>query len=216
MTTFKRILCPTDFSESSLQALDAAVRLAANGTTEMCLLHVELQIAPHDLGGDLSPQSAARHRAEAVRNLCAVIDERTPPQVRTNTLLRHGDAAFEIIKAAREQQADLIVLAAHGGGRHEANTLGTVATAVLNDAPCPVLVTNVPGDDVILEPGRTAAVAMANQNFTGKTHVCRSCSNCASPQPGKECAKTTARRGALRPEFEIVHAGPHAIHLDGD
>ncbi len=40
MLPFKRILCPTDFSEWSIAAVDAASELASHFNAELCILHV--------------------------------------------------------------------------------------------------------------------------------------------------------------------------------
>jgi nucleotide-binding universal stress UspA family protein len=143
MTIFQKILCPTDFSEASYRALDMASKLALHGDAEVCLMYVEPDLHHVMATGDLSPQDAAHQRAEAVRNLCSLIEERTPNHLRTSTLLLQGEAGAEIIKAAKEQQADLIVLTVHGGGE-TGEPVGDVAMAVLSQAPCPVLVLNFP------------------------------------------------------------------------
>jgi len=51
-----------------------------------------------------------------------------------------GHAASEIIKAAREWPADLIVVGSHGRGGVDRVVLGSVAEAVVRRAPCPVRV----------------------------------------------------------------------------
>jgi nucleotide-binding universal stress UspA family protein len=54
--------------------------------------------------------------------------------------LRTGVAAHEIVTAAKELDADLIVIASHGltGWKHFA--IGSTADRVARAAPCPVLV----------------------------------------------------------------------------
>ncbi|MFN8515911.1 MAG: universal stress protein [Thermomicrobiales bacterium] len=56
------------------------------------------------------------------------------------TLLREGAPASDIVAAAQEWQADLIVVGTHGRGGLGRLVLGSVAESVLRDAPCPVLV----------------------------------------------------------------------------
>ena len=62
--------------------------------------------------------------------------------VRVRLLMGHGEPAEETIRVANEESVDLIVLA--WKGRWEAPHASTVK-AVLRDAPCPILVTRVPG-----------------------------------------------------------------------
>jgi len=144
MVLFKKILCPTDFSETSYQALRTAVKLAHTWPTEVCVLHVEPDLNQLIAVGAVHPQEAAYQRAEAVRNLSEVVEQHTPAHLHTNTLLRQGDAARETTKVAREQGVDLIVITAHGAGGGHAGIPGSVVEGILADAPCPVLVLNVP------------------------------------------------------------------------
>ena len=60
------------------------------------------------------------------------------PQV--DTLVRAGSAADEIVHAARELEADLIVLGSRGWGEVRSVLLGSVSERVLHLAHCPVLV----------------------------------------------------------------------------
>jgi Ala-tRNA(Pro) deacylase len=53
--------------------------------------------------------------------------------------LRGGNTADEIILAAREWSADVIVIGTHGRGRLGTLVLGSTAQSVLTKAPCPVL-----------------------------------------------------------------------------
>lgn len=141
MLTFQRILCPIDFSEPAYEALTEAIAIATQSATEVAVLHVvqpTATVASHvpNTGGEASK------RATAVTRLCAVLEERVPRHVRARPLLKLGEAATEIVRAATEEGADLIVLTTHGGDSAHGDTLGSVAEAVLRTAPCPVLVLN--------------------------------------------------------------------------
>jgi universal stress protein A len=137
---FRTILCPTDFSEASYESLHKATELAEGGSTEICVVYVE----PAQAHGKDSGEAA--RTAEAVKNLCAVLEEHIGVGLRTQPVLRQGDTAIEIVRAARETGADLIVLTTHGAGADETDhpSLGSVAEDVLRHAPCPVLTLNAP------------------------------------------------------------------------
>ncbi len=60
--------------------------------------------------------------------------------VTCETLALDGQPAAEICGAATRTQARLVVIGAHGWGRLGRMIHGSVSTAVLHDAPCPVLV----------------------------------------------------------------------------
>lgn len=64
------------------------------------------------------------------------------PQVETQ--VRSGSPAAELVKAARELGAGLLVLANRSGAL-ESLLLGSVAHRVMNEAPCPVLVVRPTG-----------------------------------------------------------------------
>ena len=54
--------------------------------------------------------------------------------------IRSGSPAAEIIEAAQEQDAGLVVVAAGGRGISDAFLVGSTAERVQHYAPCPVLV----------------------------------------------------------------------------
>jgi nucleotide-binding universal stress UspA family protein len=95
----------------------------------------------------------ARLRAQADEELTVQRDEALAlgaPAVDTLTL--HGLVADEILRAARDDGSDLIVLGTHGrtGIRHA--LLGSVAERVLRLAPCPVLVARATHDAAARAP----------------------------------------------------------------
>ena len=95
----------------------------------------------------------------------AVANERAA-QLRTAGLsadvdVREGDAARQLIEAAREKGADCIVIGSHGRTGISRLVLGSVARAVLFNAPCSVLIARAPAG-VTVEP-RAKALAGARQ-----------------------------------------------------
>lgn len=95
----------------------------------------QLADAPGGGGGSYSFHRAAQ---EAVERVAAELVDVTP---RVDTVVRGGAPADQIIRAATEMGADLIVIGGRGKGAVEAIVLGSVAYRVLHHAPCPVLVT---------------------------------------------------------------------------
>lgn len=142
MAHFKTILCPTDFSEASQTALNQAISLAQDGAGEVLVLYVEPSLEDMVMSGALPDHLAADEHRETVRDLCALVESQTPPEVRTQALVRQGDIVPEILEAAREKAADLIVLATHGREGSEPTILGPITSQILNSSPCPVLVAN--------------------------------------------------------------------------
>jgi nucleotide-binding universal stress UspA family protein len=73
----------------------------------------------------------------AVDNVAAVFDGWGP---KVHKRIRSGSAANEIIKAAKQYDAGLVVVAAGGRGLSDAVLVGSTAQRVQHYAPCPVLV----------------------------------------------------------------------------
>jgi nucleotide-binding universal stress UspA family protein len=141
----RSILVTTDLSPPADQALARAARLARERGASLTALSVIDRV----IGGDAPPENilkllfgeggevvpALKRRAEeALRGKLATI----APQA--GVVLRAGPAFLEIIRQAREQAADLIVLGAHGGHFLRKWVLGTTAERVVRKGDRPVLV----------------------------------------------------------------------------
>jgi nucleotide-binding universal stress UspA family protein len=143
----KRILCATDFSDASEAAIAEAQKLAAALGAEMVLLHVASE-APQWSETVYTP--AVRHvfesqRAWAAAGLNAWVVVLAGSGVPARTLVRTGVAWEEILRVAREEQAELIVIGTHGSTGLNRLLLGSVAERVVRQARCPVLTVRPPG-----------------------------------------------------------------------
>ncbi|MHA3770379.1 universal stress protein [Verrucomicrobiota bacterium sgz303538] len=143
----KTILVPTDFSEPSYNALNHALGLAGQFGSSVLLVHVIEPVHPYPVNGlthypgDLPSDSLYELRDEAEKTLVRLRDAASaaldaPVQVS----LRVGRATDEIVLAAKELEADLIVIATHGYTGLKHVFLGSTAERVVRHAPCPVLV----------------------------------------------------------------------------
>jgi universal stress protein A len=143
MLPFKKIICPIDFSDPSYEALENAVEMASYFKAELCLLHVVPQtsgIPPDPLYAFEGPEEYKHLQLEdAELQLNELMKSRIPKDVQSQAKIEQGEAADEILRAAREEGADVIVIATHGltGWRHM--VFGSVAEKVVRTAPCPVL-----------------------------------------------------------------------------
>jgi nucleotide-binding universal stress UspA family protein len=89
-------------------------------------------------GSDKWPTVSFREAAEnAVETIAKVFDGWGP---KVNKRIRSGSAANEIIKAAKQYDAGLVVVAAGGRGLSDSVLVGSTAQRVQHYAPCPVLV----------------------------------------------------------------------------
>lgn len=143
---FRRILCGIDFSPPSLRAYRYAVHLAAADDpddAELTLLHaIEMPPELRDR------QVAAAFDVAAVRAAAEVaarqrLERLSPghdaPAVRIVARVAEGRADRQIVEAARQLHADVIVLGIHGRNVVDRWLFGSNTQAVVGDAPCPVL-----------------------------------------------------------------------------
>lgn len=138
---YKTILCPIDFEENSLAALEHARRLAADMGATLHLLHA-LPILPmlSDRGMPFTDDEASAE-AEAMRRLKEVARRRlgkTPHALHTRVAFV-SDIPRSILNVAGDLGADLIVMATHGRSGLRHIFVGSVAEAVVRNSPCPVL-----------------------------------------------------------------------------
>jgi nucleotide-binding universal stress UspA family protein len=74
------------------------------------------------------------------KRLLAGFSQRASVQPPPLKFIQVGKPATEIVKAAQEWPADLIVIGSHGRGGVQRLLLGSVADGVMRHAKCPVLV----------------------------------------------------------------------------
>lgn len=138
---FRNILVPIDFDETSERALDRALSLAQGLGAKVTVLHVYgLPIYNYPDGSYIpSPEVADSIKTGAREQLAAFLAQKSATRVSISSLLREGRTAQEICKAASDIGADLIVMGTHGRGLLGRTILGSVAEAVLRQAPIPVM-----------------------------------------------------------------------------
>ncbi len=137
----KRILCPVDFHNNSLEALRLARRLAEENKAKLYMLHVIPLTDPTVVSAPLF----AEQEAEIARADLAKIAREELAGVEHETLLRFGHPAKEIVAAERDIDADLVVLATHGRTGISHLILGSVAERVVRESTCPVLTVRMKG-----------------------------------------------------------------------
>jgi nucleotide-binding universal stress UspA family protein len=138
----RRILCPTDFSVSSASAFQHAAALAAWYEAALTIMHVmPVSIAPAtQLAYIANPMLLDTGLREQIRaDLSALVAPARRVGLRIDTELRDGQAAAEIVTAARELSADLVVMGTHGRTGFQRLVLGSVTETVLRRVACPVL-----------------------------------------------------------------------------
>ncbi|MBT6155664.1 MAG: universal stress protein [Planctomycetaceae bacterium] len=142
MIDVKKILVATDFSDHARTALEYAASFASSFGSEVLLCHV---VPGPDLLSQLPPggegyfppnftdsqQQAATEEGNRWLQDAGVSGGRM--------LTPAGTPFVEIVRLAREEDVDLVVVGTHGRGAVAHMLLGSVAEKVVRKSPCPVL-----------------------------------------------------------------------------
>ena len=147
MIHLKRILVPTDFSESAHHALRYAISLAQEFHAEIALLHVVEDVAV-GYASDLFPVPMAEVFQEissfARKEIAALATEVRSHGVEARESVIQGKPSAEILRIAREDAVDMIILGTHGRGVLDHALFGSTTERVVRKAPCPVLTCRLP------------------------------------------------------------------------
>ena len=138
----KTILLATDGSPSAQKATETAIELA-EGLGAVLRIVSAWRIPVYEYGyvpAQYTPELIDAQRQGAERAVAHAVDAATTAGITATFELRQGDASNEICAAADEVHADMIVLGAHGWGAMKRLLFGSVSSAVLHHASCPVLV----------------------------------------------------------------------------
>jgi universal stress protein A len=131
----RKILVPIDFSDCSKKALAYAIPFAKQFGAELTLLHV---VEPYPAVPEMAPYDV--ETVEEGRLELEELKKSLGGAVRFTTLVRLGAPPTEITSAARELDADLIVISTHGRKGLSRVFLGSTAEKVVRSASCPVLI----------------------------------------------------------------------------
>lgn len=140
MTNITKILVPIDFSEHSERALSYAVELAKIYGATLHVVHVypaSAYVAPPLLPGPVIVGQFRDQSQKAFDDFLARAQREHAVEM-TGTLLE-GVPHAEILRAAKDGGASLIVVGTHGRTGIEHLLLGSVAERVLRGAEVPVL-----------------------------------------------------------------------------
>lgn len=137
----KTILVPTDFSMPSRKALDVATSLAKDHGGKIVVVHV-MESPPIYGEGQLAYSFEDVGMDDARRELATVVPSDT--NVTCEHKLLRGDAVSQILHAAEDAGADLIVMGTHGRTWLAHLLMGSIAEGVVRRATCPVLTVRQP------------------------------------------------------------------------
>ena len=147
MATYRRILVPTDFSDTSRFAVSRACALARRFDAEIHLVHVLPLLDLGPVATDMpavSRMDLEERWVRAARDELDALARESRVTIRVTSEVTRGHPYVEIVRYARAHETDLVVMGTHGRGAVEHMLLGSVAERVVRKAPCPVLTVRLP------------------------------------------------------------------------
>jgi len=143
---FKNILVPIDFSHFSKKALEAAVELAECCNGKIHLLHIEEDIFHVEEVDHANPSlekiSDEMHKAFVAQKKRDLEQFKSyiPKKMFAGAIIKEGHAFIEIIKFAKNNDIDVIVMSSHGRSGLRQALLGSTTDKVSRKAGCAVLI----------------------------------------------------------------------------
>lgn len=152
MIKIEKILFPTDFSDCAKHALSYAIAFAEEYKAKLFILHVVPEVnIPTSVKGLSSSLSKlygelARDANERIKKL---VPKRFLEKIEVENIVVRGVPFLEIIKKAKEQKVDLIVISTHGRTGLKQAIFGSTAEKVVRKSPCPVLTVRSPEHEFV-------------------------------------------------------------------
>ncbi len=151
MAEIKRILLATDFSDNSKWALTYALSFAKKYDALLYILHV-IQQPTYPLGmyAEISFDAMDKFNkniSEAVDREMQSLKKDLQDFTKYECLVVQGTPFLEILRTAKEKNADLIIVGTHGRTGLDHVLFGSTAEKVVRRAPCPVLSVRLPGKE---------------------------------------------------------------------
>jgi nucleotide-binding universal stress UspA family protein len=144
----KKIICTTDFSDSSKHAVSYGIALAREFGAKLYMCHV-IDLSTAAMYGDVITYSVAQqdriiaYAHESLRRLVGEVAVDWEP------LVAIGHPASEIVRLAEEKAANLVIAATHGRSGLKRVILGSVTERLMRTIPCPLLAARAPRPDLL-------------------------------------------------------------------
>lgn len=155
MLNISSILWPTDGSEPSFKALEAAVEIAQRFKAKLFAIQVVHQVptvmgagfAPVTIQGFDVPLYEQELLKSAENELHQTVAEMVPEDIEVTARVKIGLPAETINDFAEENEIGMIVMATHGRTGLSHFMLGSVAEKTIRQAKIPTLIIPTTGDD---------------------------------------------------------------------
>lgn len=140
---FTRVLAGIDGSNHSFRAADYAIRVAGSYAAELFVVTVadipeenqvsQLEVIESDAGLDMMQDAKNRYETFTQRAKQSGI------RLKAELLKSHSPVDYVLIEYAKDKEMDLIVIGARGRTTLSKLLLGSVASRVITNSHCPVL-----------------------------------------------------------------------------
>jgi nucleotide-binding universal stress UspA family protein len=182
----KRILVPTDFSETGSLAFDHAVFMARLFKAELHLVHViEVIDATYSIYNPAIPvidlsviESDCKTRLEGMK-----ADLKKKHSIASQVYVVHGRPEQAVMDLAESKNIDLVVMGTHGASGFDEFFIGSNAYRVVTTCPCPVITVQkhakklgftdivLPIDDSRHTRDKVGAVLGLGKKFGSRIHI---------------------------------------------
>ena len=154
----KTILAPVDFSPITQRVVEEAAALARALAGRLVLLNVvppPPMMASEFADSDVAVQVVERAERIAARKLSRLQKQLSAGHVTAHAIHLVGLPGPRIVEQAERLEADYIVIGSHGHGALYDVLVGSTATRVLKDTPCPIIV--VPPVETVIHSSEAPA-----------------------------------------------------------
>ena len=135
----KRILLAIDGSEHSVVVVEKAIEFAKSLNTGIILVHCHAKF-PVNLGEPYRDSQIAKIIRESEELVAPFVKRLQDADISVEDRLMEEPAGKMIVEIAKIEGCDLIIVGSRGLSNLTSLIVGSVATRVLQTAPCPVLV----------------------------------------------------------------------------
>lgn len=142
---FRKILVAIDSEPVAAHAADIGAELARLARAELAFIHVIDPALVNAADTGIQPDVFVASAKDTARKLIGDFRNRLPQESSVLEFVQIGSPVTEIVNAAKDWPADLIVIGSHGRGGMARVLLGSVAEGVMRHARCPVLVVRAKG-----------------------------------------------------------------------
>jgi len=141
--TFKKIVCCTDFSESSNNAFAVALEIAKKNQGSLDVIYIKEPILNPLLttGGGLSDEAINATIKSFEAKLKEEYGTKIDSSIDYKIIVREGHPSSEIIGYLKEINPDLVVTGSSGLSGMGFVIFGSVSRRISQKAPCSVLIT---------------------------------------------------------------------------